>query len=510
MLVRIIRDLGLGLAAGLASLVLLEVTLSLFGIAQPIEEEELSRGFDHSAAYFTPVEDQPGTWQTQFWAADEGRPVVIPPKDGRKRVLMFGGSNTEGFGLRFINEALRDADQLENFEVINLGRHGYGSERVSIIFDQALENLAPDIVVIYTGHNEFVEAGFQKDLEVKWPSESTRLAAKAAQGLHTFQALRDAVMPAPQLSTPMHSSAPTDWQWEYDKFKDTTYPETLQRFAAYQANLERMVEASEARGVGVVLCTVIYNRFSIPYLSTPPPELGAQARDTVAALMAEARDLLPAALEPLFPREDSGRLLNTDWEANTREALASGTKRAATREELHGWRDFEGVLADTDPLLPPPAFWNPKVEALLSSLDVLNARAPSPDQRQTADHILSLIEELLAIEPDHARALFMRGILRDWTGADPALVRADLEDAGAFDRAPLRGTRLTNSIVEEVAKAHPDVLFFDADRLWCDRHPMQLVGWEWMLDRCHLSLGARRLLMFDLATLILDRWEPAQ
>jgi len=35
---------------------------------------------------------------------------------------------------------------------------------------------------------------------------------------------------------------------------------------------------------------------------------------------------------------------------------------------------------------------------------------------------------------------------------------------------------------------------------------MQLVGWEWMVDECHVGFGARRLLMRDLANALLARW----
>jgi hypothetical protein len=37
---------------------------------------------------------------------------------------------------------------------------------------------------------------------------------------------------------------------------------------------------------------------------------------------------------------------------------------------------------------------------------------------------------------------------------------------------------------------------------------MELVGWEWMVDECHIGYGTRTLLMKDLAQAILEQWNP--
>lgn len=47
----------------------------------------------------------------------------------------------------------------KNLEVINLGASGHGSTRVSQIMKEAL-GYSPDLLVVYTGQNEFRDAYF--------------------------------------------------------------------------------------------------------------------------------------------------------------------------------------------------------------------------------------------------------------------------------------------------------------------------------------------------------------
>ena len=506
MLVKGFRDLGVGVSLGILTLVVLEGLMRLFGVATPVAEEQLSRGFDRDAEYFLPAPDQPeGTWLTQFWSLADNKAAVIPPKGERERLLLFGGSNTEGFGTRFLREALAAAGSPARYELFNLGRSGFGSERVSIIFEQALERLDPEVVVIYSGHNEFVEAGFRQDLVTQWPNEGVRLAASYALETHLFQVLRTLLGTGPVAGAARHSSAPEDWKSEHDKFFALTLPETMAVLRDYQANLEHMLRAAEARGVRVVLSTVVYNRFSPPSSSTLGAELGPEEAERVRDLMDRAEALLPAGLAPVCPRLDSARVRNTDWDQGWREGEQAGRPRAEPKGAVPGQRPFTGPLADADPLFPAREYWNPKVIALLDSLAVLNARQPYAEDRVLAERQLELLQAVLELEPDHPRALYLRGILRYWLGVDEALVR------GPRRRRCLRSRTAPRQPPEQWSgrrscRPSPGCLFFDADRLWRERHPMQLVGWEWMVDECHVGFGARRLLMRDLANALLARW----
>ena len=127
--------------------------------------------------------------------------VLVPPKGERRRVLLVGGSNTQLFPGEVLEERLvarsAEAGGRRGWEVVNLGRPGYGSERLRIYLAQAMV-LEPDVVVIYTGHNEFVEAGFADDLHRRRDHAATRWtdrATRALQRLRTFNLLTRAFAP---------------------------------------------------------------------------------------------------------------------------------------------------------------------------------------------------------------------------------------------------------------------------------------------------------------------------
>ncbi len=172
-----------------------------------------------------------------------------------------------------------------------------------------------------------------------------------------------------------------------------------------------------------------------------------------------------------------------------------------------GWRrTFKAPWNKGDPLIPHNQYWRRKVTAFVECLRVLNKEEPTSEERAQIQLAFESIEQVLGLVPDHPKALFMRGVLRYWSGEDEQLVREDLEAAGDADRAPRRGSRYINGLIEEVASRHPGTFLFDADRICRERNPMQLVGWEWMLDNCHLGYGARFQVMRDLGAAMLEHW----
>jgi len=139
-------------------------------------------------------------------------------------------------------------------------------------------------------------------------------------------------------------------------------------------------------------------------------------------------------------------------------------------------------------------------------LDVLNRRALEGSVRSDVERAAELLVQALALCPDHPRASFELALCEYALGRDDARTEELFDRAGRFDRAPRKGNGAIDDRVRAVAREFPDVLFVDADRLFADRVPMGLVGWEQMLDHCHLNGGARRVLMADFAAAIRGRW----
>jgi len=88
-------------------------------------------------------------------------PVVKP--EGTIRVFCLGGSASAGWPhpvseiySSFLQRALERAYPGRSFEVINASAHAYASYRVRMIFNNVI-NFDPDLIIIYSGNNEFLE-----------------------------------------------------------------------------------------------------------------------------------------------------------------------------------------------------------------------------------------------------------------------------------------------------------------------------------------------------------------
>ena len=91
----------------------------------------------------------------------QGFPQVKAP--GTYRIFTLGGSTTYGRPYDdktsfsgWLREFLPMADSQRNWEVINAGGISYASYRVAHLMEE-LVNYQPDLFIIYTGHNEFLE-----------------------------------------------------------------------------------------------------------------------------------------------------------------------------------------------------------------------------------------------------------------------------------------------------------------------------------------------------------------
>jgi hypothetical protein len=93
------------------------------------------------------------------------RPAAFSSRknDATKRIFVLGGSTVQGrpFSTEtafpiWLETRLTAAFPKSNFEVVNVGGISYASYRVSKLVNEVLEH-EPDAIVLYTGHNEFLE-----------------------------------------------------------------------------------------------------------------------------------------------------------------------------------------------------------------------------------------------------------------------------------------------------------------------------------------------------------------
>ncbi|MCZ6598226.1 MAG: hypothetical protein O7B99_11355 [Planctomycetota bacterium] len=475
------------------AVVLVALEVSLWALGFGAREENVWRGFDPEARYLVPADD--GGFLTQMFEGELSE-IEIPPRSELTRVLLFGGSNTQSFHVKALRTFLdlRRPEGAPGFEVINLGRHGYGSGRVSILLEQAME-LEPDVVVIYTGHNEFIEAGFEEVIRDEWGGW-TGSAAEVASGLRTFNALV-AGFGGEDEGFHTKEARPEDWSWDAARFRELTYDRTLDRLEQYRDNLRHMCRTALDHGATVLLCTLVGNDMAAPFSSTLSPELPPERAAEVEELGARALELMPRFLHRIVSERQSLRLRNSDW----------WRRREAPRELSEGFaapelREHRAPLGDRA-WWPPPEQWGSKIDVFLADLADFHQRRIDDDEIRDLEAARSTLERILALAPDHPITLFRLGLVTWLLEGDGARTSELLRRAARHDRAPRKTSDLTNELVREVAEELPEVILCDLAALYRERSPDGIVGFELMSDHCHFHEALYKPLMGDLGAELL-------
>jgi hypothetical protein len=474
----------------LATLLLLaEVALRAAGLGDPDERLNLTRGFDENASYILP-DGPPGAWRTQMFDGETPE-VRIPPKDGRRRVLLFGGSNTELFPAEYLAEQLALADPHPGWEVINLGRRGYGSERVRILLRQAMVT-EPDVVVIYSGHNEFVEGEFALELEQAWSSPLMMGVARGLGRLRVMNVL-SGLAKAGQAGRTGDGRPPEVRTERLDTFAGITFDRTLLYYQAYEQNLRAMCRAAREAGARVVLCTVVSNMLDVPSVAASRPDLRLPELVELARLGGAVQLLLPARMtRGLINGRDGQSPIRLGWESWRERNPGDNSDRVEPR-----LRPLYGALAG-ESLWNPVRSWTMPAYILMHSVEQLHRRELDELERQQVRQAVGLCERMVEIDPTNALAVHLLGLALYASGDDDARAVQLLQLSAIYDLAPNAANLVVHDIVRRVAASTPDVVFLDAQACFAERCPDGLVGYEVMMDNCHLHAGARRVLMRDL------------
>ena len=184
------------------------------------------------------------------------------------RVIAFGGSATAGLGFspnatfsRELERILRAAHPERGVEVLNLGIVGIASKQVERLVAEAARELAPDLLVVYTGNNEFLELHAAK-LARATATPLARLVSGVAE-LHLTRALRSLLRPQREEPSPPDAGLASEELRrapdEILRHLSLTDAETLGVLDAYEANLEAMVASARAAGAPLLLATVASN-----------------------------------------------------------------------------------------------------------------------------------------------------------------------------------------------------------------------------------------------------------
>ncbi len=148
--------------AGLLPLLMLEAGLRIFDLGRPADTPDPSAGFNRNVPLF---EQQGAVYRT----ARAREPLIAPqefpvekPRDGF-RIFCFGGSTVYGHPYlgdtafpQWLELELAASDPTRSWQVINCGGVSYASYRIAPLTQEVLR-YQPDLIILATGHNEFLE-----------------------------------------------------------------------------------------------------------------------------------------------------------------------------------------------------------------------------------------------------------------------------------------------------------------------------------------------------------------
>lgn len=205
----LIREVVLGLVVCLVFFTLIEGSLRLVGWPAADAIADPFVGFSSIKPLFR-VED--GVASTVPERLRYFNKVSFTPQKppGTFRIFCFGGSTTYGRPFdgrtsfsRWLQDLLGALEPDTRFEVINAGGISYASYRIVPLVREALQ-FQPDLVILYTGHNEFLERRTYAGMFAQGSGLIT--IRSLVENLYIYRALKRIIEPLLHAKTSRHGS----------------------------------------------------------------------------------------------------------------------------------------------------------------------------------------------------------------------------------------------------------------------------------------------------------------
>ncbi len=435
-------------------LFLMEAALWIAGVRPIAYDEDPYVGFASYLPLF--VEDVRGGETTLSTAP--GKIALFNPQAFTRekpsdtfRIFCVGGSTTYGRPYTdatsfagWLRRMLPLADSSRNWEVINAGGISYASYRVARLMDE-LVGYDPDLFIVYTGHNEFLEKRTYADL-----GETSELfLAIAGFFSHTrIYSLARRALRGPPESRAAVDSRPVLAE-EVDAILDETVgPSTYTRNDAlrdvvlqhFRFNLVRIVELARSAGASVLFVTPVSNLedctpFKSSYSDTLPEETRLECERLISRAAAtgarDAIELLDRVLA-LDPRHAGAQFRRARALAELgREADAESGYRRARDEDVCSLRALSSIVDSVRSVAAERG-------VALVDFEAIVARDPALrfDRELFLDHVHLTVDAHGRLAEEIVRELARDEIVRPeegWEEAAVATVEREIEQN--IDRA---------------------------------------------------------------------------
>ena len=241
----------------------------------------------------------PRSRQTYF------RPESFAAKKGPDefRIFCIGGSTVQGrpFAVEtafstWLEMNLDVAEPSREWETVNCGGVSYASYRLTPILEETLRH-EPDLIILYTGHNEFLE---ERAFEhVKGRGTMINGSLHVASRLRTFTLMREGYLrlrgessdapPPGRAILPEEVDALLDYRGGLEAYhRDDAHRQGV--VDQFQFNLRRMVELAKEASVPLILVNPVSNlRDAPPFKSEHRDGLTSEEKQAWESAFEEAR-----------------------------------------------------------------------------------------------------------------------------------------------------------------------------------------------------------------------------
>ncbi len=320
------RKLVLNLLLSVGSLVVffsgVELMLALAGVQPILVESDPYVGFQSSIRLYEVSESgddlQTAGNKLEFFNAQRFPRIKA---EGTSRVFTLGGSTTYGRPYddrtsfsAWLREYLRVVDPSRRWEVINAGGISYASYRVALLMEE-LVDYEPDLFIIYSGNNEFLERRTYSQLIAEPVAlTKTRLLLQKSRlwavGRRATSGSEGRALERYELGGEVRELLNQSFGLDY-YHRDAEFKSQV--LDHYRFNLRRMVSLAQTVGARVILVTVPANESDFsPFKSEHRDGLSSKRQSQIAGDLERARLALDAE-----NWEESLRLVDRALEADS-------------------------------------------------------------------------------------------------------------------------------------------------------------------------------------------------
>nr|AQS32419.1 hypothetical protein [uncultured archaeon] len=213
--------------------------------------------FDLSGGYYATRKQQEDIFTYQKF-------LVNKPKN-EFRIFILGGSSVRNLhffsDLNYLKDKLEKSIGNKQVRIITIGADGYGTNRLLLHLPEVL-GYEPDLIIVYSGHNEFWETFIMKNFT---DTPLSRLNNKLIEVSKLYQLESVAINKIIKFTLdqrekkqhPLFSSYPKiDLDLEFNK---------TNVYRNYENNIIKMIKLAKEKNVDVIISTVAYNRMIPPF-----------------------------------------------------------------------------------------------------------------------------------------------------------------------------------------------------------------------------------------------------